>query len=102
MINIRTLKKIQNGGGLTLKNGKPITFKTGYQVATEGKETRDMREAMRFIREYEGNCGIWFENGVWYIDRSHRETRKCDALRIGRECNQISILKWSDMSLVYC
>ena len=36
MINIRTLRKIANNGGLTLKNGKAITYKTGYQVATEG------------------------------------------------------------------
>jgi len=102
MINIRTLKKLQNSDGLTLKNGKPITYKTGYQVATEGKETRDMREAMQFIKEYNGTCGVWLENGIWYIDKSHRETRKCDALRIGREKKQISILKWANMSLIYC
>jgi len=102
MINIRTLKKINNNGGLTLKNGKPITYKTGYQVATEGRETPDIHEAMKFIKEYSGNCGIWFADGIWYIDKSHRESKKSEALRIGKECNQISILKWSDMSLVYC
>lgn len=102
MINIRTLKKIQNNGGLTLKNGKPVSYKTGYQVATEGREARDMREAMQFIKEYNGNCGIWLSDGVWYIDKSHRESTKRDALRVGREYNQISILKWSNMSLVYC
>ena len=39
MINIRTLRKITNNGGLTLKNGRPITYKSGWQVATEGMET---------------------------------------------------------------
>lgn len=102
MINIRTLKKLKNNDGLTLKNGKPVTFKTGYQVATEGKETPDIKIAMKFIKEYNGNCGIWFSNGIWYIDKSHRETRKRDALRIGKENNQISILRWSDMNLIYC
>ena len=43
MINIRTLKKLANNDGLTLKAGKCITYKTGWQVATEGKETTDMR-----------------------------------------------------------
>ena len=38
MINIRTLRKITNNGGLTLKAGKPITYKSGWQVATEGVE----------------------------------------------------------------
>lgn len=30
------------------------------------------------------------------------ESLKTKALEVGRRCNQISILKWSDMSLVYC
>ena len=41
MINIRSLKKLNNNQGLTLKEGKPITYKSGWQVATEGKETKD-------------------------------------------------------------
>ena len=36
MINIRTLRKLTNNDGLTLKQGKPIAYKTGWQVATEG------------------------------------------------------------------
>jgi hypothetical protein len=102
MINIRTLKKIENNGGLTLKNGKPITYKTGWQVATEGIETRNIREAMKAIKAYGGNCGIWFSEGVWYIDLSKRVTLKRDALAIGRQCKQISILGWRKMSLAYC
>ena len=37
-----------------------------------------------------------------YIDKSRRVSTKRDALALGRACNQISILKWSDMSLIYC
>lgn len=102
MINIRSLRKLANNDGLTLKNGKTVTYKTGYQVATEGKETTDIKEAMRFVKEYAGNCGIWFSDGIYYIDKSHRVSTKKSALEIGRACNQISILKWADMSLVYC
>lgn len=102
MINIRTLKKITNNGGLTLKNGRPITYKSGWQVATEGMETPDMKEAMKMIKAYGGNCGIWFSDGIWYIDKSHRVNTKREALEVGRACNQISILKWSNMSLAYC
>ena len=102
MINIRSLKKLNNNEGLTLKEGKPITYKSGWQVATEGKETKDINEAMKMIKEYKGNCGVWFADGIYYIDKSHRESTKREALRIGRECNQISILKWSNMSLSYC
>ena len=102
MINIRTLHKIENNGGLTLKNGKPVVYKSGWQVATEGLETTDIKEAMRFIKSYGGNCGIWFSDGIWYIDKSHRVSTKREALEIGRTCHQISILKWADMSLAYC
>ena len=102
MINIRTLKKITNNGGLTLKNGKVITYKSGWQVATEGIETESMVVAMKAIKAYGGNCGIWFSNGVWYIDKSKRVSTKREALTIGRACKQISILKWANMSLAYC
>ena len=102
MINIRSLKKLNNNDGLTLKNGKTITYKSGWQVATEGIETTSMAEAMKAIKTYGGNCGVWFSEGIYYIDKSHRVTTKREALEIGRACNQISILKWANMSLVYC
>ena len=102
MINIRTLRKITNNGGLTLKNGRPITYKSGWQVATEGMETTNMHEAMKMIKAYGGNCGIWFADGVWYIDKSHRVNTKREAMEIGRACHQISVLRWNGMKLAYC
>lgn len=38
MINVRTIKKLADGDGLTLKNGKIKRYKSGYQVATNGVE----------------------------------------------------------------
>lgn len=102
MINIRTLRKLNNDDGLTLKNGKKITYKTGWQVATEGIETKNLTEAMRAVKSYNGNCGIWYSNGIYYIDKSHWVKTKKEALRIGRECNQISVLNWKTMGLAYC
>lgn len=101
MINIRTLKKLNNNDGLTLKNGKPIMYKTGWQVATEGVELSSMQEAMKAIKAYNGNCGVWFSEGIWYIDKSRRISTKKEAVELGKACNQISILKWSNMSLIY-
>lgn len=102
MINIRTIRKLTNNDGLTLKKGKIITYKTGWQVATEGIETRDAREAINAVKAYGGNCGVWFSEGIYYIDRSKRVNTKREALKIGRECNQISILCWRTMGLAYC
>lgn len=102
MINIRTLKRLGNNDGLTLKNGKIIKYKSGWQVATEGQETTDVTEAMKMIKAYNGDCGVWYSDGIYYIDKSHRVSTKREAMRIGRECNQISILKWATMGLAYC
>ena len=102
MINIRTLRKLQNNDGLTLKNGKVITYKSGWQVATTGMETTEIREAMAMIKAYEGNCGVWYSEGIYYIDKSHRVNTKRETLEIGRACNQISVLNWRTMGLAYC
>ncbi len=102
MINIRSINKLQNNDGLTLKNGKIITYKTGWQVATEGVEVKTAREAIEAVKAYKGNCGIWYADGIYYIDKSHRVNTKKEALAIGRACNQISILNWKTMGLAYC
>ena len=102
MINIRTLKKLKNEDGLTLKKGKIIEYKTGWQVATEGIETDDVQEAMKIIKAYNGNCGVWYYENIYYIDKSHRVNTKKEALRIGKEHNQISVWGWEKSGLAYC
>lgn len=102
MINIRTIRKLQENDGLTLKAGKPIMYKSGWQVATEGVECKTAREAINAVKAYNGTCGVWYAGGIYYIDKSHRVNTKREAMRIGRECKQISVLRWRDMGLVYC
>ena len=102
MINIRSIKKLQNNDGITLKNGKAITYKSGWQVATEGIEAKTAREAIEAVKAYSGNCGVWFADGIYYVDKSHRVNTKKEAMEVGRACNQISVLKWANMSLAYC
>lgn len=102
MINIRTIHKLANNDGLTLKNGKVITYKSGWQVATEGVECVTAREAINAVKAYGGNCGVWYSEGIYYIDKSHRVATKREALAIGKACHQISVLRWRDMGLVYC
>ena len=102
MINIRTIRKLANNDGLTLKNGKIINYKTGWQVATEGIETAFINEVIPAIKKYNGNCGIWFADGIYYIDKSYRVDTKREALKIGKEHNQISIFGWKNHNLAYC
>lgn len=102
MLNTRSLLKLNEDDGLTLKDGKVVTYKSGWQVATEGVECRNAWDALKAIKKYGGTCGVWYHGGVYYIDKSHRVATKREALAIGRACNQISILKWANMSLAYC
>lgn len=102
MINIRTIRKLANNDGITLKSGKVIEYKTGWQVAVYGVEVKTAREAIEAVKAYDGNCGVWFADGIYYIDKSFRVDTKKEALRIGREHNQISIFGWSRKNLAYC
>lgn len=96
------LKNLKENDGLTLKNGKPITYKTGWQVATSGIETVSPIRALTAIKSYNGNCGVWYSNGVYYVDESKRVKTKREALEIGRAHNQISIFGWAKGNLAYC
>ena len=102
MINIRSILKLTENDGMTLKKGNKITYKSGWQVATDGVECKTAREAINAVKAYNGNCGVWYSEGIYYVDKSKRVSTKREAMEIGRACNQISILKWANMSLAYC
>lgn len=95
------LQMLKDGEGMTLVDYKPVLYRKGYQVATHGIETKSHIEAEAAIDRFGGNCGVWFSEGIYYIDHSIRVKSKKKALRIGRVCHQISILVWHDMSLLY-
>lgn len=102
MINIRTIRKLQENDGLTLKRGKPIMYKSGWQVGIAGVECTTPEAAMTAIREFQGNCGVWFSGGIYYIDKSIRISTKHEAMTAAAQWHQISILRWKGMKLVYC
>lgn len=99
---LEMIMNLKNNDGLTLRNFKSISYKTGYQVADFGESTNNPYEVVTMIEKMGGNCGIWLENGIYYVDHSFRVSTKKLALQIGKEHNQISILKWKTMELVYC
>lgn len=101
MINIRSIIKLTEGDGFTLKAGKKIQYKTGYQVAFEGVETEDARIAINAVKAYGGNCGVWFENGIYYIDKGRRVSTKKEAIQTGNQFNQISIYDWKRGVCIY-
>lgn len=102
MITMNALLALEENDGLTLKNGEAITYKSGWQVATEGVECVNPKDAMAAIKAYNGTCGVWYAGGIYYIDKSHRVNTKREAMEIGKACNQISVLNWKTMGLAYC
>lgn len=100
-ITIKDLLSLTEDGGMTLKGGARVTYKRGYQVATDGKETRSAKIAMKYIKEYNGNCGIWYSKKVYYIDRSYYISRKKDAIAIGVAHNQKAIYNWKTGDCLY-
>lgn len=102
MITMNALLALEENDGLTLKNGEAITYKSGWQVATEGVECVTPKDAMAAIKAYNGTCGVWYAGGIYYIDKSYRVNTKREAMEIGKACNQISVLNWKTMGLAYC
>ena len=102
MINIRSILKLANNDGITLKGGKPITYKSGWQVADYGYELATAEEAISCVRKLGGNCGVWYAGGIYYIEHSFRISTKQKALEVGRKFSQISIFGWKTQKLAYC
>lgn len=99
-INVRTIRNLKEGEGLTLKGGKIVEYKSGWQVAVGGVKCNSPEEAMEYIRlatSYKGreNVGIWLENGIYYVDISLRVGTKKAAIQLGKDEAQISIYCWA-------
>lgn len=98
----KILEGLKENDGATLKKYAAISYKTGWQVATSGVECATISVAMEAVKSYNGNCGIWFSAGIYYIDESKRVKTKREALTIGREHKQISVYGWQRSKLAYC
>ena len=107
-INVRTIAKLANNEGLTLRNGKIVEYKTGWQVGIQGIEVKTPEEVSIILHNglgRKGNIGIWYSEGIYYIDISKRITTKQDALKVGKLMNQQSIYGWRPRKagqLVWC
>ena len=107
-INVRTIRNIENNKGLTLRNGKIVEYKTGWQVGIMGIEVKTAEEVSEILHHgigRTGNIGIWYSEGIYYIEVSKRITTKQDALKGGKIMKQQSIYGWrprKNGQLVWC
>ena len=110
-INVRTIRKLNENDGLTLKNGKKISYLSGWQVAVRGDVCYTPEETMKYIREFnaqlKGNerrvysIGIWVWEGKYYIDISKRVPTRTMAFEIGKQCEQLSVFNWNNGKVIF-
>jgi hypothetical protein len=106
--NKRSIDKLQNNEGLTFRYGKIVEYKTGWQVATNGIEVKTAQEVSDILHSpigRKGFLGVWYSEGIYYVDFSKRVNTKKQALTIGKACNQQSIYGWRPRKagqLVWC
>jgi hypothetical protein len=99
---------IRNGGATINSNGERVQLKSGYQVSkcdlliipVEELNKFTVKELLSRLASRGEYLGLWIDNGFVYVDISCRVATKRNALAMGKELNQISILRWSDMSCI--
>lgn len=109
-MNNELLKLIQNlkeNDGFTVINGKVGEHTDGWQVGLKGtiaKSAIGAYDALKFMQAENRNCdvGVWFSEGIYYIDISTCIQDYIQALALGQEHNQISIFGWKNKELAYC
>ena len=95
---------IRNGGATISRHGVRVTMRTGYQVSkcdlhiipVEQLDKYILISAMQQLKSKSEYVGVWIDNGSAYIDISCRVATKRDAMTMGRELKQLSVLRWSD------
>lgn len=102
-----TLKEIKKNKGATLDNNfNNIELKKGYQVSIEDLEIVKVykltKKHLMTLLNKNKNLGIWIEKNNAYIDYSITINTKKEALKIGKQLNQISIFDWKNKKVVYC
>lgn len=106
-----SIQEIINNGGATINyKGKIITMVSGYQVSKQdlgrvaiADFTQKMIDDVIAHGLKRGEyCGIWVDSGFVYVDISVRIATKNKAMVMGKQLNQLSILRWCDMECLAC
>ena len=100
------LKTILQNNGATINNkGKMVTLKSGYQISKQDVlicDAETLTEAMLLDILATGlkrgeYCGVWIDDGKAYVDISIRVATKREALTMGKQLHQLTVLQWATM-----
>ena len=89
-----------NESGSTLKKYMPVHYSSGYQFSTTRNSETNMAEtvtdAVKMIETLKGNCGVWFYDGLFYVESSDYTESYEIAVRTAYIFDQISIYDWKN------
>ena len=103
-MTIQELKALITSGGATFKNGAPIIYKSGYQVAIlydtiEYDDDEDLELLLSAINNRNlQDGGIWYNTATRKIEvdlLTVHIDNKMDALNLAQHFNQKAIFEWS-------
>ena len=104
-ITLATINSIKRNGGATInKYGVRVSMKSGYQVSkqdlliipVDNLNKLILKELIRKLVKRGDYLGVWIDEGKAYVDISCRIATKSKAMEMGRELNQLSVLRWRD------
>ena len=102
---IEMLESIRrNNSGATLYNYKECRYDCGYQYSATENSTEntaaDIESAAAMVEAFAGSCGIWYDDGLFYIETSYWIQNKESAVKIAKHYNQKSIYDWKNNSYI--
>lgn len=94
---------IEAHGGATIKDGKIVTFDTGYQVSFRDVYLVERHELKKYLKIAIAFAADYAHTGVWYdderqrycIDYSKHVKTFNEALTLGKMMNQKAIYDWA-------
>jgi hypothetical protein len=101
---------MQNGGATINYKGVAVAMVSGYQVskkdlgrvAVADFTTQMIDDVVAYGLKRGEYCGIWVDGGFVYVDISIRIASKSKAMEMGKQLNQLSVLRWKDMVCLAC
>lgn len=103
-LNVRSIRKIPVGGDVTIRNGRPVQYKTGYQVLTVVHPFVTAEEVSRFLhtKGRKGQYTIRHSQTLWLVDENQQVPTKKAALTLARKYNWLTVYNWAKNEIIRC
>lgn len=102
MINVRTIRKMQDGDTLNLKNGNIKKYKGGFQVNTATVILDTPEKAIEWMKRLTRNsgksCQIRFKDGKYYVSLTEHTYTRRQAREVAGEHLQGIIYDWNNLA----